>query len=234
MTFNHEKVDEILDALFPLPDRFGVDIDNDSTPLDIDMIEEAVHGADPDADIRSGVSKLVIISDNIGDVVIKIPFNGYLEEPIDDTDEEDDWHYFEGASSTDCTDYCLAEYEKFQELQNEHLNCFVAKTEFYVERCGVRVFVQEKVTPENDSWRTPQASKASETIANEWYDEGRFYINPDWIANCIDQYGTVQVQRFLDYCKYVDPDILGDVHSGNYGYREDGSPVILDYSNYNG
>ena len=57
-------------------------------------------------------------------------------------------------------------------------------------------------------------------------------MDTNWIANCIDKYGQSKVERFLNYCENIDPDLLEDVHSGNYGYREDGTPAILDFSNF--
>ena len=39
-----------------------------------------------------------------------------------------------------------------------------------------------------------------------------------------------------DIMKYVeekDPEILNDMHSGNYGYRPNGIPCILDFASFN-
>lgn len=237
MIFNHNKIDEILDALFPLPEHFGVNIDYGFEPIDLDLILDAVHGVDPDATVCFGISKLVIVSDEIGDVAIKIPFKGYAEN-YDTYDTEKDeyievWHRFCYAASSDQSDYCLAEYEKFKELCKQGLDCFVAKTIYYKEKDGVRIFIQEKVTPENDLWKTPQASQASKNIVKTWRDKDMFDMDEEWVANCIDKYGQEKVEQFLNYCADEDQDILGDVHSGNYGYRLDNTPVILDYSNYN-
>ena len=117
-------------------------------------------------------------------------------------------------------------------LKTYGLDCFVAKVMLYKEKCGVRVFIQEEVTPENDSYCTCRPSKKSQDLADKWYDEGKFYIEPEWIANCLDKYGKSKVERFLYYCANIDPDILEDVHSGNFGYRSNETPCILDYSNF--
>lgn len=234
MVFNHRKIDEILDALFPLPEHFGVNTDNEL--IDLDLIKEAICDVDPYAFISFGVSKLVIISDEIGDVVIKIPFKGFIEDSYYDEEKEeyvDLWYNFSCAAGSDPGDYCLAEYEKFRELYKHQLDCFVAKTIYYQERDGIRIFIQEKVTPEDDLWDTPQASQASKNIAKKWYEEGFWKQDKEWIANCIDKYGQEKVKQFLNYCTDIDPDILADIHPGNYGYRSDNTPVILDYSNYN-
>lgn len=233
MTFNHRLVDEFLEAIFPLPEQFGVIIsDDDETtePIDYSLIQEVVWDVDPDASVYFGMSKLVIVAPSLNGVVIKIPFNGRYYE---DCEGELHWVPFEWATGSDKSDYCLTEYEKYNRLKTYGLNCFVAKTIFYGIRCGVRVFIQEEVTSQNDLYQTRRPSEKSSNLANKWYDEGKFYIEPEWIANCLDKYGESKVERFLYYCSNIDPDILEDMHDGNFGYRPNELPVLLDYSNYN-
>ena len=57
-------------------------------------------------------------------------------------------------------------------------------------------------------------------------------MNTEWIAICLDKYGKSKVERFLYYCENIDLDILDDIHNGNYGYRTNGTPCIIDYSGY--
>lgn len=232
MTFNHKKIDQILNMIFPLPEEFGVQLfDNfDCEPIDFCRIKHSISKVDSNAFIEFGMSKLVIISPNIGNVVIKIPFNGYFEEDPDTG--EIFWNPFEGASGSDFSDYCLTEYEKFKDLKFYGLNCFVAKTLFYKTIDGVRIFLQEKVVSKAESCGGPCASENSKKLANKWYKEGKFDIDPSWIANCLDRYGKSKVEKFLCYCSAIDFDILDDIHSGNFGYRDNGTPVILDFSNY--
>lgn len=233
MTFNHKLVDEFLEAIFPLPEEFGViccNDDDESEPVDFSFFQEAIWDVDPDAIVCFGMSKIVIISPNLGNVVIKIPFNGYYME--NDIDGNLEWNPFCWAAGSDPKDYCLTEFEKYNRLKTYGLDCFVAKVIFYKEMCGVRIFLQEQVIPENDSYCTRRPSRKSQDLANKWYDEGKFYIEPEWIANCLDKYGKSKVERFLYYCANIDPDILEDVHSGNFGYRGDETPCILDFSNY--
>jgi hypothetical protein len=231
MKFNSAVVDEILDNIFPLPSCFGVQLDNpmgDDEPVGFSDIQEIVGMIDPDANIYYGMSKLVIISPRVGNVVIKIPFNGFFTY----YNSIEQWVPFTWATGTDSSDYCLAEYEKYERLKTYELECFVAKTMFYKKICGVRVFLQERVMTTLDSWKSPQPSQRSSKIADQWYNEGKFYIDPEWIANCLDFYGQSKVKRFLHYCSNIDLDILADVHSGNFGYRNGETPVIIDYSNF--
>ena len=232
MHFNSKIINNILDNLFPLPEQFGVvvSMDEPSEPININDIRNIVYEIDPDAFVYFRMSKLVIFSNNIGDVVIKIPFNGYYLE--DNDTGELDWTTFQWAAGTDRSDYCLTEYEKYERLQAYDLECFVAKTIFYKTKCGVRVFLQERVTPESELLNSPNASKNSKDLAEKWKDEGKFCIDSQWIATCLDKYGKSKVERFLYYCSNLDLDILEDVHSGNFGYRPNGEPCLIDYSNY--
>ena len=232
MTFNSKIINNILDKIFPLPDKFGVVVSEDceNEPINFYEIQSAINEIDSDAHINYGMSKLVIISPKIGEAVIKIPFNGYYLE--DEDTGELEWYPFEWARGTDNSDYCLTEYEKYERLQTYDLDCFVAKTILYKEKCGVRIFLQELVTPESESLCSPNASKNSKDLAKEWKEEGKFYIDSEWIANCLDKYGKSKVERFLYYCSNLDLDILEDVHGGNFGYRKNGEPCLIDYSNY--
>lgn len=230
MTFNYDNINKVLQAIFPLPEKFGL-IQNDGIGTsEFEDIEFNLQSADPAAFLNHGASKLVIISPSFGDVVIKIPFNGYYEE--DDESGELHWFDFEWAAGSDSSDYCLTEYEKYNKLKVYGLDCFVAKTFYYKTIDGIRIFLQEHVIPENDLCLSYTPSAKSKKLADKWQNEGMFYIDSEWIANCLDKYGQSKVKRFLDYCANIDLDILEDTHCGNFGYRTNGTPAILDYSNY--
>lgn len=223
MVFNHNAVDKILAAIFPLPVEFGLE---DVEPLNFKLIQNQIKKVDACAYINFGISKMVIISPNFNNVVIKIPFNGKF-------DHWEEWIPFKWANGSDSSDYCLAEYEKYCRLKIYGLDCFVAKTFLYKTIEGVRVFIQEKVMPEEDMCFSDfKPSLKSKKLANKWREEGESIFDTYWFANCLDKYGQSKVQRFLDYCTNIDPDILEDIHEGNYGYRENGTPAILDYSNF--
>lgn len=235
MTFNHVLVNQILDAIFPLPSKFGIEIpvDEEVYPKNYNIIKSEIFHVDPYACVYFGASKIVIASPKIGNAVVKIPFNGtYYQE--EENDEEFEWIPFEWAPGSDPADYCLAEYEKYQRLKDYGLGCFVAKTLFYKKRDGFRIFIQEYVMPENESCDSHNASDQSTTTAKKWRREGKIRsdLENEWIANCLDIYGESKVKRFLYYCDNIDPDILEDIHKANYGYRENGTPCILDFSNY--
>ena len=223
MTFNHNAVDKILTAIFPLPEEFGLD---NGKPLNFKLMQNQIKRVDVCAHINFGVSKMVIISPNFNNIVIKIPFNGEF-------DEEFGWSPFKWAQSSDCSDYCLAEYEKYCQLKKYGLNCFVAKTIPYKTLNNIRIFIQEKVIPKEDTcFLDFVPSLKSKELAKRWKEEGQSIFDTLWFASCLDKYGQSKVQKFLYYCNNIDLDILEDTHEGNYGYRENGTPVILDYSNF--
>lgn len=235
MTFNYELVNKIVEAIFPLPDKFGtIDDcgDTDEDPTGYDDIYNAAIKIDKDIQIEYGITKLVITSPNFGGVVIKIPFNGYFVR-YNQEEEDFTWCGFCYAEGTDCSDYCLSEYEKYCQLKARGLSCFITKTVFFRTICGVRVFLQEYVIPENDDYEVREPSLKSLRLADKWRKERKFYmIDSEWVANCLDKYGESKTEKFLNYCNTVDPSILEDAHCGNYGYRPNGTPCILDFSNF--
>ena len=222
MTFDYNLVNKFLDVITPFPEDFGYKSEQ------IKEMRKKISEIDFQAKLEYGVSKMVIISPSLKNIVIKIPFKGqYLHNQ---------WSDFYWAPSTeDNSDYCLAEYEKYKKLKSLNLDCFVAKTMYYKTIDGVRIFIQEKAISEDDSWlesfRKP--SKKSQKIARQFSKEritGDLTVS--WVAKCLDAYGEDKVREFLKYCDEVDSDILEDSHSGNYGYRLDKTPVIFDFSNY--
>jgi hypothetical protein len=229
MILNTKLIDNFLEAIFPLPKEFGVIYKYDNSKL-TSFFQDAICTIDPKATIDYGMSKLVIISPNLNNVVIKIPFNGYYTE--DKRKKRLNWNSFHWASGSDSKDYCLTEFEKYNRLKTYNLDCFVAKIIFYKKIHDTRIFLQEQVTPESNFLYGHEPSKKSQDLADKWYNDGKFCIDPEWIANCLDKYGESKVKRFLDYCTDIDPDILEDMHSGNFGYRKNETPCILDYSNY--
>lgn len=232
MTFNQNLINKFLDAIFPLPKNFGITVSSYEEEANDSIIEfeTNVHAVDSEASVRWGISKIVIISPKLKDIVIKIPFNGYYDEGY----EVVHWNNFIWATGSDSKDYCLAEYEKYKKLKIYNLDCFVAKTWYYKTIDGVRVFLQEKAISINDSCNNDniKPSKKSQDLADKWYEEDKFGINPEWIAICLDRYGKSRVERFLYYCENIDSDILEDAHCGNYGYRANGTPCVIDYSNF--
>ena len=51
----------------------------------------------------------------------------------------------------------------------------------------------------------------------------------EWLATAIECYGIALVENFIYFCK---DNCLDDWHDGNYGWRKDGSPVVLDWAGF--
>lgn len=217
--FNKDFANKMLATLCPLPDCFGRDCDS----IYDTVIDNWFFQYDFNASIKYGASKLVILSPEFGDSVLKISFKGYFED--------DEWVPFEGAPGSDPTDYCLAEYEKYKKLKELNLDCFVAETSPYVTIGNVRIFIQEKITPYDEivdcSFDHP--TKNSMKLAEKYCPSSSLDLT--WIANCFDCYGASKVIDFFDYCD-TDHDILSDFYETNYGYRKNGTPALLDFSNF--
>lgn len=248
MIINTKVINSFLEAVSPLlPEKFGTYDDADTFPNLNEMLYN-LRGLDTSAEIRFGVSKMVIIADSLGDEVIKIPFNGMFNfDTKYGYDECEDeyyagpycWQDFEGApSDMDESDYCLAEYEIYRQLKEEKLQCFVAKTFLYtILPNNFRVFIQEKVIPIDDSESSSLEELTPISIqtlqeAQDYRSKKNFRATADWIARCIIRYGIKQTERFMNYCCYTNYNINADMHFGNYGYRSNGTPCILDYSNF--
>ena len=237
MVFNYNMVNKIIEALPPLAENFGIIYyengdDVHLYPIYEEEFEYRLRQVDSSIRIEYGASKLVITSPKLDGVVIKIPFSGYYS-----TYEEDEtfpeWEPFRYASGTKENDYCFAEYEKFKALKKQGLDCFVAKTFLYKTiSTNTAVFIQEAITPLGYLWKPRIPSKESKDLAKKIKEEREISISSDWIANCLDYYHQSKVERFFSYCQDVDLDILGDMHYQNYGYRRNGTPAILDFSDF--
>lgn len=238
MSFNFDKniVNKILKQIFPIPENFGAgEIEGEKLFY---QIKHKIKQIDDSIEVTRGLTKLVIVLPEQYNYVIKIPFNGHYYGK--------EFAFFKNANNDeDYSDYCLTEYLKYQQLKKEKLECFVAKTIYYKTINSTRIFIQEKIIPLEKSYSSfnpfepPEPSERSKKIAHSLIDDNsdNYICFPDdieWISNCIDIYGFKKTEDFFIYCSEYDSDILDDAHDGNYGYRKNGEPAILDYSNYNG
>lgn len=220
-----ERARKIVSVL-ELPEEFGCDDgDFDTYPIE-SQIEDVVGG---DFFVTSGVTKLVI---DVNDLpfVIKIPFNGQREYLWIDENHCDDgtWCPFYRASGSSRWDYCETELEYTIEIQNEGYEMFVPDMMYLCNIDGYNVYVQEKVLPRCENRNTYEATDASLEKARNC----NRYFDLEWAARAIDIYG---VDAFVEFCEWANdelPRMMEDMHTGNYGYRKNGDPVILDLSGF--
>lgn len=260
MSFNRELALKLVDAVFdmmPEDYQFGPVCGNDLIPTNFKMIYDEVKRIDADADLHYGISKLVIISPHLGNYVIKVPFNGIYEEnyhykcALDgecpyshcdcyacehgiEPDPKEYWCDYSNADSPTGWNYCEAEWQKYKNLRKIGLDCFVAKTYPFIEIGGFKCFIQEVATAEDDADgnETSRVTAASRKKAENLNSEFHYGLDEDWLGLCIEIFGAKKVRHFMRYARYTDHEILDDMHSGNYGYRPDGTPCILDFASF--
>ena len=93
--------------------------------------------------------------------------------------------------------------------------------------CGRNVYIQEKVKPLCEC-RKLQTTEDSLTKAKE----RNYVFRTDWIARVFDLYGEEKWNEFISFLKCWEPEVLSDMHSGNYGITPDGAPVLFDLAGF--
>lgn len=206
--------------------------------------------------IFKGISKLAIVLEDY-DFVIKIPFNGYPDIIRDESypinwyslskEEREDWtkkhqHLnfidFQYADiEDDPTDYCLLELHKYEQIVIDGFSEYFAETAFFDFKDGHRIYVQEKVIPDEQNYWN------EENLPEEISDEVQTltdslqvtsYLPEDWWAAALTKHSFDEVIQFASYLEKDPHDLrlIDDVHSGNIGRKEDGHPCFLDFSGY--
>lgn len=168
--------------------------------------------------IFHGVSKLVLVLDNY-DKVIKLPFSGWWVNEV-----FEDFYY----------NYCNLEVRNYGMLCDEGLEMFAAEVHLLCHtKDGTPVYTQEKVTPyemchNNDNCKPSEESYTKARSNSEYCSR----LCSDWVAKAIDCYGEELTKKFIHYITEENRSIGADLHTGNYGYRADGSPCLLDFSDF--
>ena len=245
MRYNRDVAMRIFSVLEKyLPKHFGK-VQDDDFIVDMCEIEDGIWAIDHTARFYSGISKLAIVAESLGEVVIKVPFNGCYEysDEYDYDDDEEEWDFerkysfekFCGGGGKYNDDYCAEEYAAYKELKELGYEKFVAETELLGGINGMYILVQEFVTSMNDFDKTVITSKkaieTSKRIREDYVIANN--VDDEWVAACVEHYGEELSEKFFNYTEDDGYSILADAHWGNYGYREDGSPCILDFSDYN-
>ena len=204
-----------------LPEEFGGSEDFDAAEYE-DKFSSCIQN---DFYISCGVSKMVIVFDDLP-FVMKIPFSGRWEM---DWENEDKFYFypFGEACEEDGADYCLDELSKTISIQDEGFGFFVPDMAEIGICCGHNVYIQEKVKPLCDCSKlqtTEDSLKRAKKSRNSFRD--------DWIARVYDLYGEEVWEKFILFLEDYEPDVLTDMHSGNYGITLDGAPVIFDLSGF--
>ena len=217
-----ERAREILEYL-TLPGEFGVDADDD---FYVEDIEEQIDGViNGHFVVTNGITKMVIIPDELP-FVIKIPFNGrHIYDYYDEDECEVEFIYFTMAESeVSDEDYCARELELTTRIKEEGFGEFVPDMMYIGRCCGHNVYIQERVKPMSECAKalhpTEDSLNKSKKISAPFIDV--------WAALAIDAYGEDEYYAFLDWARSYEPEVLSDMHNGNYGVDKNGNPIILD------
>ena len=182
-----------------------------------------------DEEIRTGVSKVVIIPHD-SSYVLKIPYRGAREG-------EESWDFHYAGNKIRDWDYCETEAEIYDAFKEEGLECFLAKTVRYgKDATGYPLYIQEKCITSYD-YEDPDPNYTYDDTERKAFRSmfacGIAVANNTWNMKAIMYYGVEKYIRFMQLCMDRFPDVLVDLHSENYGYRTDGSPVLIDFSSWN-
>lgn len=220
-----------------IPDDYGVEYDGDY--LYTDCIYEAANST---ADlgnfgVENGISKVVVIPEDYS-WVVKVPLNGrwvidYENSDPDDTEGDEYEYCFDSycwASAPDDSDYCWDELLKIQDAEKAGFGKLFPHTELLEERSGKRFYIQERANP---SYGFHSHSSADSLKKAEEMDPSLKFCSKEWRAAVIEHYGEQFWTDFVNWDNERREHILTDMHGANYGYRDDGSPVIFDASGFN-
>lgn len=216
-----------------IPAEFGPQ-DWDDEIFDDDFIYSQLNSS---VVTKWGVTQFVIIDKRL-DEVIKIPFTGCFATQYDYETGEYDYENAEFECYTH--NYMEIAEDIYNRAENAGVAEFFAKMTFIGEtKNGTPIFRQEYVTPYDDYASDSTPSEDSLTLVRKNKDKGYdsykkwSIFENDWTAYAVDIYGFDYVSRFLDFVlKEQNHGKLLDLHLGNYGWRKDGTPAILDWAGY--
>lgn len=205
-----------------IPEQFGLhDYDHDEVEdIIADQLPSCVK-----ANVESGISKIVIVPQNLP-FVIKIPFNGQFL--WDDEDEEYFSPYY-NARPDGSYDYCARELALIERAEYFGWGFMVPHAEYLTHVCGRPVYIQEKVRCGAHGQTSENSLKCAQQM-DMYYKYGPV----EWRAAVIEKYGEPIWHSFVDWCNSATEDysILDDLHCANVGIAYDGRPVILDVGGF--
>lgn len=202
-----------------IPDRFGKDEMGDYSDEVWEVIDELPE--EIQNSVATGASKFVFSLNE--KEVVKIPFDGMWQEV--DWDEFDDNCEGDFSFTPYDNNYCEIETSVYADAVAAGVEMFFASTKYVgVSKNNKPIYVSEKVNNWYHGWK-PTPSKGSVEKAEQTESE----LSTDWLAVAYEVYGDDLVNRLLDF---ICDEGIDDLHRGNLGVRQDGTPCILDYSGF--
>lgn len=195
-----------------------INFPNDFGTYEGDLLDIPTELVSTHTQFAYGVTKLVIFLND--SEVVKVPFNGGFE------DEDEEYFY-----CFEIENYCEREAYFYDEAVNAGVSEFFAKTKFagYAE-CGRPLYKSERVFEYMSEKTLDIRHKEPSQKAKNNASNSECGVLPfDWLARAYDYYGEEKVKKFIAFLDEFD---ITDLHNGNIGFRENGAPVLLDYSDY--
>lgn len=211
-----------------VPEKFGWD-EYDTEEQNTVVVSEALRDARVAGGAYRGATKVVAVISGCSSV-LKVPYSGKWD--YDESIDHDYFTKFKGADNSEDHgwDYCLTEYEVYEAAKENGLDIFFPKTEIMGECESGTIIKQERVL---DFYEYCPVSE-DETI--EFVNSDIKYCcfaDSQWVAAAIERYGLAMVNKLIDFLENNFPIVAEDLHHGNIGFRENGDPVILDFSGWN-
>lgn len=226
MTYNKEYLLKLFEKV-----SFNIEF----TELDADEFYLGLNDEIKDAfDFNYGASKFVLIPKNSDEYVIKIPFNGYLEDTWnEETYSGYEFTPFYCADNTDGWDYCLSEVKRYSQAEKEGLSTALAKTSLLCYIDSYPIYIQERcqVYSQLFDYSEKRHSKEENSKTLSLIEADKFFeINEDWLTDFRYYYGE---EFFIKFMAFVDDNNWDDLRVDNIGYLN-GRPVLIDYSSFGG
>lgn len=209
-----------------IPEGFGPD-EEDYDYIIPDDFQTVIDQLPKNVYTKWGISQFVIIKDD-WDMVAKIGFNG--------------WHVWEDYSENTHfqpynINYAQKSFHLYQEAQKRGIDPIFAEMVILGNAGDSTVYLQEKVKCDfASSWETGDCKRKFSDDSHDYVVMRRRVgrgawrmFESDWLAQAIDYYGKELVENLMFFLEEYR---IYDFHEGNYGYREDGTPVLIDWADF--
>lgn len=196
----------------------------------------------------AGISKCVLIFDNL-DYVIKIPFYAeWFEGEEIDYDEENDEPIYEDGYTADYPfegievegyvkenhwDYCETESLLYKAAEKNGVAEYFAETihigyakdwPIYAQTRACMFCSEDSRTTRSRKNYTDEEKETVKTIRSTT----NFYLDDEWLMDFIAFWGQARLMQLIQFCNEY---FIDDLHNGNIGYVC-GAPCLIDYSSY--
>ena len=168
----------------------------------------------------TGASKGVMIFEDL-DLVIKIPFEGYIDE------DDNEFYDFDGAENG--WNYCEDEVEIYDCAKRNSLGDIFIETKLLTLVNDYPIYIQKYVNHTDCIYHNPYpASDVTKNKVTSYDEVYEIDISIEWLSSVFEYYGEEKFENLLQFVLDVHID---DLHSANIGW-DNNRPVIFDYAGF--